>query len=202
MEPIRPGETPEISLTEDAKTKLNEVVENQPRPVAGLRLQIAGRINGEFQHVLSIVEDESLVEGDTVVEVESLRIFVEPRSVAYVHDLQIHYAPKGPGQSGLEYFNPNPLWFDEREQQIQEIFDQSINPAIASHGGMVSLLGVEGDTAVVQLGGGCQGCGMADVTLKQGIETTIVENVPGIERVIDQTDHASGTNPYYQPAKK
>jgi Fe/S biogenesis protein NfuA len=66
----------------------------------------------------------------------------------------------------------------------------------------VTLLGVEGVTAYVQLGGGCQGCGLADVTLKQGIEATILEEVEGVERVVDETDHDSGQNPYYQPSKK
>ena len=86
--------------------------------------------------------------------------------------------------------------------RIQELFDQSINPGIASHGGFVDLLGIEGKTAYIRLGGGCQGCGMADVTLKQGIEVAIKEAVPEIEEVADATDHDAGTNPYFQPAKK
>ena len=88
------------------------------------------------------------------------------------------------------------------ELRVQELFDSSINPSIASHGGYVDLIGIEGKTAYVQLGGGCQGCGMADVTLKQGIDVAVKETAPEIEQVVDVTDHASGTNPYYQPSKK
>ena len=74
-------------------------------------------------------------------------------------------------------------------------------PAVSEHGGFVSLLDVKGDAAYIQLGGGCQGCGMVDVTLKQGIEVMIREAVPEIREIIDQTDHAGGNNPYYQPSK-
>ncbi len=81
------------------------------------------------------------------------------------------------------------------------MLDEEINPAVAQHGGWVNLLEVKDDVAYVQLGGGCQGCGMADVTLKQGIEVRIREAVPEISQIIDTTDHAGGKNPYYQPAK-
>ena len=76
------------------------------------------------------------------------------------------------------------------------------DPGIASHGGYVDLVGVEGPVAYIQLGGGCQGCGLADVTLKQGIEVAVKEAVPEIEEVADATDHDAGTNPYFQPSKK
>ena len=72
---------------------------------------------------------------------------------------------------------------------------------MASHGGHVSLVAVEQETAYLRFGGGCQGCGMVNVTLKQGVEKILFEQVPAIKKVMDVTDHAAGTNPYYQPAK-
>jgi Fe/S biogenesis protein NfuA len=87
-------------------------------------------------------------------------------------------------------------------QELIRVLDQQINPAIAAHGGSAELVGVEEDTAYLRLGGGCVGCGMVSVTLRQGIEVALREAVPVITRVIDVTDHASGTNPYYEPAKK
>ncbi len=84
---------------------------------------------------------------------------------------------------------------------IQALLDDEINPAVASHGGHVTLIDVKDKRAYLRLEGGCQGCGMADVTLKQGIETAIFAKVPGIEEVLDVTDHADGANPYYQPSK-
>ena len=86
-------------------------------------------------------------------------------------------------------------------EKIHEIIEKQINPAVASHGGYISLIDVKDNVVYVQLGGGCQGCGMADVTLKQGIEAMIKEAVPEIARVYDVTDHANGKNPYYQPSK-
>jgi Fe/S biogenesis protein NfuA len=87
-------------------------------------------------------------------------------------------------------------------QRLMQVLAEQINPAIASHGGSAELVAVEADTAYLRLGGGCVGCGMVSVTLRQGIEVALREAVPMITRVIDVTDHASGTNPYYEAAKK
>ena len=86
-------------------------------------------------------------------------------------------------------------------EAVQRSLDDKINPAVASHGGFVELVAIENDTAYLRFGGGCQGCGMINVTLKQGVERILFEDVPTLSRVLDVTDHASGTNPYYQPAK-
>jgi len=95
----------------------------------------------------------------------------------------------------------DPLDDKEIKDRVQKILDEMINPAIAGHGGFVDVLDVKENLVYLRLGGGCQGCGMVNVTLKQGIETTLKEEIPQIAGVIDQTDHAGGTNPYYQPAK-
>jgi Fe/S biogenesis protein NfuA len=90
----------------------------------------------------------------------------------------------------------------EVAQRVLQVLDEQINPAIASHGGVAELVAVEDNIAYLRLGGGCQGCGMAAVTLSQGIEVAILDSVPEITEVIDVTDHASGANPYYEAAKK
>ena len=87
-------------------------------------------------------------------------------------------------------------------QAIQKVLDEKINPAVAQHGGYISLIDVKADTAFIRLEGQCQGCGMADVTLKQGVEVEIKSAVPHITEVLDVTDHAGGTNPYYAPSGK
>ncbi len=197
-----PGQPPVIHFTSSAVEKLRQVASDHGHPLAGFRLQIVGRNHGEFQHILSLLPEGAEAAGDVATEADGLRVFMDRHSAAYLDGVEIDYHYRGPDVSGLAYVNPNPLWHDEREFQIQDIFDNAINPAIASHGGWVTLLGVEGTTAYVQLGGGCQGCGMADVTLKQGIESTILEEVEGIERVVDETDHDAGQNPYFQPSKK
>ena len=88
-------------------------------------------------------------------------------------------------------------------QRVMQVLEQQINPSIAAHGGRADLVAVEGDAAAyLRLSGGCAGCGMATVTLSQGIEVALRESVTEITRVIDVTDHAAGTNPYYEAAKK
>ena len=85
--------------------------------------------------------------------------------------------------------------------EVRKILDEQINPGVASHGGHIALIDVKDDTVFIRLEGGCQGCGMADVTLKHGIETAIRQAVPAITQVLDVTDHAGGDNPYYQAGK-
>ena len=87
-------------------------------------------------------------------------------------------------------------------QRVVQVLDHQINPSIAAHGGHAELVAVEDNTAYLRLSGGCAGCGMAAVTLSQGIEVAIFASVPEITRVVDVTDHASGTNPYFEAAKK
>jgi Fe/S biogenesis protein NfuA len=87
------------------------------------------------------------------------------------------------------------------KERVQHLLDTSINPGVAGHGGFVRLMDVQDNVVYLQMGGGCQGCGMADVTLKAGIETLIKEEIPEVTEVLDTTDHAAGRNPYYTPSK-
>ena len=89
----------------------------------------------------------------------------------------------------------------ELKTKVQELIDTMINPAVAGHGGFVELIDVQDSRVYLQMGGGCQGCGAADITLKAGIERLIKEELPEVTEVLDATDHGSGTNPYYTPGK-
>jgi Fe/S biogenesis protein NfuA len=89
----------------------------------------------------------------------------------------------------------------ELKTRVQELIDSMINPAVAGHGGYVELIDVQDNRVYLQMGGGCQGCGAADVTLKSGIERLIKEEIPEVTEVLDTTDHAAGNNPYYTPGK-
>jgi Fe/S biogenesis protein NfuA len=90
---------------------------------------------------------------------------------------------------------------EEMKLKVQDLIDSTINPAVAGHGGFIDLLDVQDRKVYLQMGGGCQGCGAADVTLKAGIERLLREEIPEIEEILDATDHAAGANPYYRPAK-
>ena len=90
---------------------------------------------------------------------------------------------------------------EELRGKVQELIDTMINPAIAGHGGFVDLVDVQDNRVYLQMGGGCQGCGAADITLKSGIERLIKDELPEVVEVLDTTDHASGANPYYTAGK-
>jgi Fe/S biogenesis protein NfuA len=90
---------------------------------------------------------------------------------------------------------------EELRGKVQELIDTMINPAIAGHGGYVDLIDVQENRVYLQMGGGCQGCGAADITLKSGIERLIKDELPEVIEVLDTTDHASGSNPYYTAGK-
>jgi Fe/S biogenesis protein NfuA len=85
---------------------------------------------------------------------------------------------------------------------VQQVLDTIINPAVAAHGGVVTLLDVANNAVFLEFGGGCQGCGMVSVTLKYGVERTIREEVPEVGEILDTTDHAAGRNPYFAPSSK
>ena len=99
-----------------------------------------------------------------------------------------------------DYFDDLPSEGDLK-WAIGDLLDREINPAVAAHGGFVELIDVKKNNVYLRLGGGCQGCGAADVTLKQGIEKAIRDLAPLVGEILDTTDHAAGRNPYYSPAK-
>ncbi len=113
--------------------------------------------------------------------------------------IRAHLASGEPAVSD-EYRKTLPTADDIREK-VKALFDAEINPAIAMHGGFVDLIDVKGNNVYLRLGGGCQGCGAADITLKQGIERAIRRVAPEVGEVLDTTDHAAGNNPYYAPSK-
>ncbi len=191
-----------ITFSEVAREKLVEVLTGYPEEVAGLRLKINGRTSEGFEHVLTIVERGYEPSGDAIVQYPDFLLYVEGERIEDLRGTAVHYEFKGPNVSGLEFANPNPVWRDPLAQEIQRIFDEQVNPQIAAHGGFVQLLEVQGSRAYIEMGGGCQGCGMANVTLKQGIEVAVKEQLPEIEELVDVTDHQSGENPYYKPSKK
>ena len=91
---------------------------------------------------------------------------------------------------------------DELYERVAKLFDEQVNPMVARHGGRVELIDVQDAVVMLRMGGGCQGCGMADVTLRQGIEGMLAQSVPQVRGIVDITDHATGANPYFQASKK
>ena len=190
-----------LTLTELAQEKVRAAQAAEQRSDAALRVTVLEE-GAAFKYNLEFVEGGSQGEDDTVVISEEIRIFVDPTSTERLQGSVLDYVDELSG-SWFKFDNPNQpaLAKDPIAVRVQQVIDDKVNPGVASHGGWVSLVGLDEGRAFLQFGGGCQGCGMIDVTLKQGVEVMIREAVPEIVEVLDTTDHAGGTNPYYQPGK-
>jgi Fe/S biogenesis protein NfuA len=153
--------------------------------------------------------------GDWSDEQDDLKIVIPAESIPNMKGAVLDVNSDG-GETGMVIVNPNqpptmgspamagpPVDLSgDVAQRVLQVLEAQINPSIAAHGGRADLVAVEDDAAYLRLSGGCAGCGMAAVTLSQGIEVALRDSVPEITRVVDVTDHASGTNPYYEAAKK
>ncbi len=196
-----------ISITDDARARVLEVRGREHDP-QGLTLwvEVVGIAANAYTYDMVFLRRDEIDPTDLVTEAGEIAIVVPQTSAAYLDGATI--ALDGQLGGGLVIDNPNTPSPDipgleqavlegTVEQRVRQVVDLYVNPAIAAHRGSCEVVGVESDAVLVRLGGGCTGCGMAAVTLRQGIEAAIRSSVPEIARVVDVTDHTSGTNPYY-----
>jgi Fe/S biogenesis protein NfuA len=200
-----------VSVTPHAVEKVREFRAGVEDPEAqAMWVRITGVHRGEFTYDLALRPLDAAGPGDEVQDAGGLPVVIAGADVENLRGATIDWSDDLM-QGGLTVANPNRPQVvtaapgngelsGDVETRVAQVIDRRINPAIAQHGGMAILDRVERDVAYVRLGGGCQGCGMATVTLDQGIESAILESVPEIRQVVDVTDHAAGSNPYYQPA--
>ena len=177
-----------------------------------LWVEVTGASNGSYTYDIYFQARRDAVEADSVDENDGLAVVVPELSVPRLRGARLDYSEEDEG--GLVILNPNspPVADDvmpetaeltsELAQRIINVLESEVNPSIAMHGGRADLVGVDQLTAYLRLSGGCQGCGLARVTLSQGIEVALREAVPELVSIVDVTDHASGTNPYFESAKK
>ena len=196
-----------ISITDDARARVLEVRGREHDP-QGLTLwvEVVGTAANAYTYDMAFLRRDEIDPTDLVTEAGGIAIVIPQTSAAYLDGATI--ALDGQLGGGLVIDNPNTPSPDipgleeavlegTVEQRVRQVVDLYVNPAIAAHRGSCEVVGVESDAVLVRLGGGCTGCGMAAVTLRQGIEAAIRSSVPEIARVVDVTDHTSGTNPYY-----
>lgn len=188
--------------------------EEDPEALA-LWLEINGSANGSYTYDMWFQQASDAGPGDRVQVDDGLPIVVVASSVDKLLGATLDVGNVG-GEEGLVMLNPNsppsarPAGADVPEadlsspiaQRILEVLEQQVNPQIAMHGGWADLVAYDEGTAYVRMQGGCQGCGLAAVTLSQGITVAIQDAVPEVTNVLDVTDHASGSNPFYEAAKK
>ena len=196
-----------IEITPTALEQILALREAETIAELHLGLRIAGVGAQGFLYETAFVRSEDVAEGDHVEYHDGLPVAIDADSIENLRDsvLDISSDPEAPG---LVLRNPNPstppmpdypdLELEGTvEQRIDQLLSQQINPAIAGHGGFVRVMAVQGSTAHLEMGGGCQGCGLAAMTLRQGIESAILHHIPEITEIVDATDHESGANPYY-----
>ncbi len=196
-----------MTVTEAALAKVLEVRNEEDDPVGlALRISITGSQGVDYVYDLAFFEIAAAPDDDVRWEIDDLSLLIpaEDREKLAGATLDL---PNNPTQGGLVIRNPNrpnPLGdigtlelTGEIPDRVGQLIAERINPALASHGGYATLVGVEGSTAYVTMGGGCQGCSMSAATLTAGIRTAILEAIPEILEVIDATDHSAGENPFY-----
>ncbi|MCP4499826.1 MAG: hypothetical protein GY822_07680 [Deltaproteobacteria bacterium] len=193
---------PEVSMTDVAYEQFSTAIdaENEANGEGHTVRMTAKRMGStKANYELNILEPGEKVDGDLAIEVRGLPFVVDPRSSRLLNGVTIDFVD-GEFGAGFKFENPKLKegWGNPVADKIQEIIDAEINPGLGAHGGYVELLDVQGAAAFVLMGGGCQGCGMAAVTLQEGITERLLSAIPEIERIVDTTDHASGTNPYYK----
>lgn len=190
-----------ITFSDAAKEKVLSFIKGNPDKKGHmLRIVISGQSATSFNYQFFLDDEKNTKPEDTTVELDGFNVLIDSQTSKNINGATVEWKETS-GGSGFHVENPNQPknnLGDPIAQKIAKLLESEINPNLASHGGGVELIDVQGKKAFVRLGGGCQGCGMARVTLKQGIETRIKEEIPEIEEVVDVTDHAGGSNPYYQ----
>jgi Fe/S biogenesis protein NfuA len=189
-----------IHLTDAARQKVGEFVAEAGADCRGVRIRAARVGSHTFRYQIHLVREADTEENDTRLPFAGFTVYLDPQTAQWMEGSTIDYLTLDTG-SGFQIDNPAalPNWADPVCQKVQKVIDEKVTPVVGAHGGWVELDRVEGNTAYVRLGGGCQGCASASFTLSQGIASAITSEVEEINQVVDETNHVAGDQPYYTP---
>jgi Fe/S biogenesis protein NfuA len=200
-----------LTITEKARRHIVELREEQDDPQAdSLWVEVMGEQAGVFTYDIYFQGQGHIDPGDAVFEQDDLTVVVPRGSIPALRGATLDLS-RDLLKPGLSLDNPNrptspaspdiddgPLDLSGTvEERVVLVLERRINPSIAGHGGRADLVSVDGGTVSLRLSGGCQGCGMAAATLRNGIEVRLREAIPEITEIIDVTDHQAGADPYY-----
>ncbi len=195
-----------ITITESADNYLAELLEKQDVEGIAVRMFVTQPGTAYAETCLAYCRPDEVVEDDAVMQKEKVKFFFEKNSLPYLEEATVDFATdrmggqltiKAPNAKVPKVSDDSPM-----DEQINYILYSDINPGLSSHGGEVKLVELveeeAGHIAVLQFGGGCQGCSAVDMTLKDGVEKTLVERIQGLAGVRDVTDHSVRENAYYK----
>lgn len=191
-----------LTFTDSARRTIVALAEQMGG--AALRIACTGGSPLVPEYELSLVDERE--SGDVVVNQGDFKVYIDGGSLQRVQGRTVDYVD-GPDAAGFIVRQPEPVRHpDSRPQgeladRVVEVLEHQINPGIAAHGGQITLVDVQDQTVFLEMSGGCQGCGMARVTLRQGVERMLRQALPEIVDIVDVTDHTAGANPYYTQAK-
>ena len=191
-----------VTITDPAQEYLFELLKKQNVDGIGIRMFVSDPGTPRAETCIAYCKPGEHEEDDVILELKGFNAYFEGRSVPYLEEAKVDYSPdKMGGQLTIRAPNSKMPKVDENsplEDKVNYVLYNDINPGLAAHGGNVSLVEITEDGfAVLQFGGGCQGCSAVDMTLKQGVEKTLKEKLPEINGVRDMTDHTVKTNAYY-----
>jgi Fe/S biogenesis protein NfuA len=193
-----------IEITDEALAQLLTLRDEEPeKERLGLRLEVLAAPGEEFKYDLSFEIVTQAAFSDEVRTIGGLKVIIPLQSFEHINGAVLDYSER----QGLIIRNPNKppaavieglISDDETAAAVEAVISTDINPSLAAHGGFVTFVGHDGEgIAYLTMGGGCHGCSMSKMTMLEGVQTTLVEQVPAIAKVRDITDHTTGANPYY-----
>ncbi len=192
-----------IKITKSAEEYLSQLIRDKNETDLSIRIFIADPGTPKAETCLAYCKPDEAMPDDMILNLDLITVNLEKRSIPFLKDAEVNFDNDTfGGQLTIKAPNarlPNISADSPVEDRINYVIYNEINPMLESHGGEVSLVEFNNENeAVLQFGGGCQGCGMVDVTLKDGIEKTLIEQIPEVKAVKDLTDHSIDDNAYYK----
>ena len=192
-----------MTITPSAQEYLHDLLSNQEEDTCGIKIFVSEPGTPRAETCIAYAKKDEDFEAFRAIQEFEFNLYLEEKSIDFLVDAEVDYSPdKFGGTLTIKAPNAKLPQISENasiEDKINYILYSEVNPSLASHGGEVSLIEViDDETAILQFGGGCQGCGMVDLTLKDGVEKTLLEQVEGLKSVKDVTDHSYRENAYYK----
>jgi Fe/S biogenesis protein NfuA len=189
-----------ITITESAQKYLAELLVKQDTDGIGIRMFVSDPGTPKAETCIAYCRPGEEKDDDTIMALDGFKAYFGQRSLPFLEDAKVDYSDdKFGGQLTIRAPNsrmPNVSDDSPVEDKINYVLYNDVNPGLAAHGGVISLEEVVDDIAILRFGGGCQGCGQADVTLKEGVEKTILEKIPELKGIRDVTDHSDRSQAY------